>query len=44
MSGYTDATLRRQRVTGTRQPFLAKPFRPDDLAATVRKVLDAPAR
>jgi signal transduction histidine kinase/CheY-like chemotaxis protein len=40
MSGYADADVVRRRLTDGRAAFLQKPFTPEQLACTVRQVLD----
>ena len=42
MSGYLDTALARHNVVGSDVRLLAKPFSPDELAHTVREVLDTP--
>jgi nitrogen-specific signal transduction histidine kinase/CheY-like chemotaxis protein len=44
MSGYTDDVLRGAGALSPGMSFLAKPLRPEMLAARVREALDAPAR
>jgi PAS domain S-box-containing protein len=41
MSGYTDDAVLRRGVVEADTAFLAKPFRPEELARKVREVLDA---
>jgi FixJ family two-component response regulator len=41
MSGYTDDAIVQHRVLEPGNHFLQKPFRPGELAAKVREVLDA---
>jgi DNA-binding response OmpR family regulator len=40
MSGYTDATLLKNRSIQLGSAFLQKPFSPDALKAKVRELLD----
>jgi two-component system cell cycle sensor histidine kinase/response regulator CckA len=40
MSGYTDDTATRHRVSSSGIPFFQKPFTPESLARKVREVLD----
>lgn len=40
MSGYTDDAILRHGVAAGRDPFLAKPFTPEELTRAVRDVLD----
>ena len=42
LSGYTEDVFLRHGVSGAGLNFLAKPFRPKDLACKVREVLDLP--
>ena len=44
MSGYTDDVLRGTGALAPGMSFLAKPLRPEMLAARVREALDAPTR
>jgi two-component system, cell cycle sensor histidine kinase and response regulator CckA len=44
MSGYTDDVLRGTGALSPGMSFLAKPLRPEMLAARIREALDAPAR
>jgi len=44
MSGYTDDVLRGAGALSPGMSFLAKPLRPEVLAARIREVLDAPVR
>ena len=41
MSGYADEAIVRTGVLDEGQPFLQKPFTPQDLALKIREVLDA---
>ncbi|HYX68070.1 MAG TPA: PAS domain S-box protein, partial [Terriglobales bacterium] len=41
MSGYTDGKVPQEYLSGKHPSFLAKPFRPEDLARKVRQVLDS---
>lgn len=43
MSGFADEDVIRRGLLEAGQPFLQKPFAPDDLAREVRKMLDASA-
>jgi DNA-binding NarL/FixJ family response regulator len=40
VSGYTDDAILRHGVAAGRDPFLAKPFTPEQLTRSVRDVLD----
>jgi DNA-binding NtrC family response regulator len=42
VSGYTDDPALRRDISENEVEFLGKPFSPDQLSATVRKVLDRP--
>ncbi len=44
MSGYTDDVLRGTGALSPGMSFLAKPLRPETLAARIREVLDSPGR
>lgn len=44
VSGYSEERMTRQELERVGTGFLAKPFRPDELASTVRAMLDDPAR
>ena len=44
MSGYTDDALVREGIKVRGAPFLQKPFTLQELARTVREVLDAEVR
>ncbi len=41
MSGYADEALVHHNILATGAPFLQKPFRPDELTAKIRELLDA---
>ncbi|HUR93704.1 MAG TPA: ATP-binding protein [Gemmatimonadales bacterium] len=41
MSGYTGSDVIRKQLIDPSAPFIQKPFRPDDLALKVRRLLDA---
>jgi len=44
MSGYSGSSLQQRGIELSSEPFLAKPFRGEELLAKVRRVLDSPRR